>query len=200
MRYVLLLVAFLFACGGKNSNAPPASEDQSNNDRDAGPDGGTDGGLDGGVDGGLSGHSAQLMSVPRPCEGGTAGEAPGDAVICCTAETNINCQVPRMDAGSSPARRIVILEPGSARITAKIYSDTQCHTLDRTLSALLPFSFGPELWDVEVNFTPPLPVGFQLSIKWTTGEGELGCPETACQAYTVGSAPEGCWDYCMGGH
>src|SRR5215813_7200501 len=26
---------------------------------------------------------------------------------------------------------------------------------------------------------------FQLSIRWTTGEGELGCPETACQAYTV---------------
>jgi len=78
MRYALLLVALLFACGGKHSNAPSVPEHQSNNDRDsvpdggadAGVDGGTDGGLDGGTDGGLggglSGYTATLNLTRRP--------------------------------------------------------------------------------------------------------------------------------------
>lgn len=200
MRYRLLLVALLFGCGGKHVNGGGPTQDDSIDDRDAGtggPDGGNDGGTggDGGADAGLAGYAARLTRSPRPTDEVPGGDAPGDALICCTSTTDINCQVPRPDAGFSPARRIVIAEPGSARITVQIYSDTQCRTLDRTLSAVLPFEYGPDLWAVEVDFTPPLPAGFQLSMKWTTGAGPLGCPQTECQPYTVGSAPEGCWDY-----
>ena len=197
MRYALLLVAFLFGCGGKHSNAPPAPEDQSNNNRDSVPDGGVDGGIDGGldggtdggVDGGLSGYAATLNITRRPQ--GALGQQLGeevDAFICCIAETNLNCQLALGEANFSPARQITVLSGGWGFVQAEIYSDANCGTVDRTLSDALFFADPPSLWAVQVDFTPPLPVGLRLSIKWTTNDCETGCV-----SYTVGSTPPLCW-------
>ena len=196
-------IAFLFACGGKHSNAPPAPENQSNNDRDSVPDGGADGGVDGGTDGGLdggtdggvggglSGYTATLNLTRRPQDGGTSGGGLGqeiDAFICCIAETNLNCQLALGEANFSPARQITVLSGGWGFVEAEIYSDANCGTLDRTLSDALYFADPPGFWAVQVDFAPPLPVGLRLSLKWTTNDCETGCV-----SYTVGSAPPLCW-------
>lgn len=195
MRYSLLVVAFLFACGGKRTtHEPPATGDQSPDDRDAGGDqpdaghhGGVDGGTDGGVDGGLGGYTATLTQT-RLSDAGTQEEEPGDAFICCISPANRDCQIARGEANFSPARQVTVLAGGYALITAKIYSDANCRNLDRILSDALYFPDPPDLWAVQVDFSPALPVGMQLSMKWQTG----GCDETQCVSYTVGTSPALC--------
>ncbi len=193
-RYHFLFVAFLFACGGKHSTSGLPPIEDSPVDRDGGtggPDGGIDGGAGGAPDGGLSGYSAILTRTPRP-QGATLGENPeGDADICCVATTNLNCRSARGEADFSPARRIAVLGAGRAPIRAEIYSDADCRTFDRTLEAVLQFPY-EDLWAVQVDFTPPLPVAMQISMKWRTGI----CEKTDCVNYTVGSTPVLCWyDY-----
>jgi hypothetical protein len=204
MRKTLCVVALLIGCGGKHSSNPPPENDErvvDGNDgglggSDGGPDGGVprdgldggrDGGLDGGQDDGLAGYSTRMTLTPNPH--GAAGGGTQEALICCTTATVINCQTPGGEGVFSPARRLAVLEPGTGQVSAKIYSDANCRALDRTLSDIFDFP-SSSLWAVNIDFTPPLPLGRHVSIKWTAGP----CEETPCIDYVIGSIPGGCWD------
>jgi hypothetical protein len=201
----LYIVALLVACGGKHSTNPPPGGDVriiDGNDggvpggNDGGPDGGlpndgVDAGFDGGFGDSLRGYEAALSVTLNPFASGGAtdvGAPDGEADVCCTATTIMNCQIPRGEGAFSPARRLAILGIGTAPVTAKIYSDATCRTLDRTLSSDLPFPH-VNLYAVQVDFTPSLPPGRHVSIQWTAGY----CDPSPCIDYVIGSSPGGCW-------
>lgn len=167
------------------------------NDSGTNSDGGADGGTelppDGGSDGEVSSSQATFSLSANPYTHGGAtkiDEPTEEASICCTTTTIISCQTPRGGgAYFSPARRLAVLGAGTGRVSVDIFSDANCQNLVRTLSGTLNFP-EPDLWAVNVDFTPPLRTGTQISMKWTAGY----CDPTACIPYTLGSTPGGCWE------
>ena len=205
MKKPLVAAALLFcACGGNNTPNLPfdgGTDGGTEGGIDGGTDGGIDGGLDGGIDGGLDGgidggtdggvhESVATFSLsPNPATHGSGGTPnTEEAIICCTSSTIINCQTEQREGVFSPARRLVVLSLGTGPVSVDIFSDADCRTFDRTISAVLSFPQS-DLWGVNVDFTPPLRTGTQLSLKWSAGY----CDQTPCINYTLGSTPGGCW-------
>jgi hypothetical protein len=215
MKKPLVAAALLFcACGGNNSPDLPF-DGGTDGGHDGGIDGGTDGGIDGGTDGGVDGGTdagidggldggidggtdggvhesvATFSLTPNPATHGASAPGTiggGEATICCTSSTIINCQTEQSEGVFSPARRLVVLSLGTGPVSVDIFSDADCRTFDRTISAVLSFPQS-DLWGVNVDFTPPLRTGTQLSLKWSAGY----CDQTPCINYTLGSTPGGCW-------
>jgi hypothetical protein len=136
----------------------------------------------------IEGYETSMSFLENPFteHGGEPGE--GEAVICCTSTTRRNCQSPRGDS-FIPARRIVVLAPGTGRVSADIFNGPDCTDYVQTVTGTNNF---PEsnLWEVDIDFTPDLAIGQQISLKWTEGT----CEQLPCVNYTLGSDPGGCWD------
>lgn len=136
----------------------------------------------------VEGYEASMSFLENPYteHGGEPGE--GEAVICCTSTTRRDCQSPREDS-FVPARRIVVLAPGTGSMSVDIFSGPDCIDYVTTVTGSYNFPEG-NLWEVDIDFTPSLTIGQQISMKWTEGS----CAQLACVNYTIGSDPGGCWD------
>src|SRR5262249_22723463 len=94
----------------------------------------------------LEGYEVTMSFLENPYTEHGGEPRDGDAVICCTSTTRRNCQSPREDT-FVPARRIVVLAPGTGNMSVDIFNGPDCVDYVQTVSASYNFT-EVNLWEV----------------------------------------------------